>query len=196
VIRRAAFRMSAAVCDTRGMPGAVVSIELLLDEATERAVRAEWQRLAEAGLSSMAAHTASSNRPHLTLLVREMLPDPSFDAILTRPAFAVVLGAPLLFGSGDRRVLARSVIPSQELLDLHARVHALAGAGDDAPHTSVGAWTPHVTLARQMKLTDAATALPLIGGELHARARGLRRWDSARQLVTSLGEFAPAVVET
>jgi hypothetical protein len=177
------------------MPGAIVSIELLLDEATERAVRAEWQRLAEAGLSSMAAHTASSNRPHLTLLVRATLPALAFDAILERRAFAVVLGAPLLFGVGDRRVLARSVIPSQELLDLHAGVHALAGPGDDAPHTAVGAWTPHVTLARRMKLTDAATALPLIGGDLHGRASGLRRWDSARQLVTPLGEFPLASTE-
>jgi 2'-5' RNA ligase len=188
--------MRAAVWHTHRMSGAIVSIELLLDEATEHAVRAEWQRLAEAGLSSMAAHTASSNRPHLTLLVREALPDLSSDAILERGAFAVALGAPLLFGAGDRRVLARSVIPSQELLELHARVHALAGPGDDAPHTAIGAWTPHVTLARRMKLTDAATALPLIGGELHGRARGLRRWDSARQLVTSLGEFAPAITET
>ena len=177
---------------THGMPGAIVSIELLLDDATESAVRAEWQRLAKAGLSSMAAHPASSNRPHVTLLVRATLPGLAFDATLQRRSFAVVLGAPLLFGAGDRRVLARSVVPSHELLDLHASVHSLAGAGDDAPHTAIGAWTPHITLARRMKLTDAATALSLVGGELRGTARGLRRWDAAQALVTSLGDFAEA----
>lgn len=124
----------------RGAP--VVSVELLLDEATERAVRAEWQALAAAGLSSLAAHTAPSNRPHVTLLVR---PELGPFAVAERAAFPVVLGAPLLFGAGDRRVLARSVLPSRELLELHAAVHAAAGpgaprveSGGDAPRAGAG----------------------------------------------------------
>lgn len=41
----------------------VVSIELLLDAVSEAVVRADWERLAVAGHSSLAAHTAPSNRP-------------------------------------------------------------------------------------------------------------------------------------
>ena len=185
----------------RGAP--VVTVELLLDEATERAVRAEWQALAAAGLSSLAAHTAPSNRPHVTLLVR---PELGPFAVTERAAFPVVLGAPLLFGSGDRRVLARSVLPSRELLELHAAVHAAAGpgaprvgsgndapragSGGDAPHTAPGEWMPHVTLARRLKVADLEQALPLLGGELHGRALSLRRWDAASATVTDLGGFS------
>jgi 2'-5' RNA ligase len=164
----------------------VVSIELLLDEQSEAAVRDEWQALATAGLPSLAAHTAASNRPHITLLVREQLAvfDPT--ALAERPAFGVRLGAPLLFGSGDRRVLARSVVPSAELLALHDDVHRSAGPGDDAAHTAPGAWTPHVTLARRVRLQDLERALALVGGEITGTARALRRWDAATRTVTEL----------
>ncbi|WP_405374061.1 MULTISPECIES: 2'-5' RNA ligase family protein [unclassified Microbacterium] len=167
----------------RGAP--VVSIELVFDADTERAVRTEWQALAGAGLSSLGSHTSPSNRPHVTLLVREAVAL----ELDRREAFAVSLGAPLLFGAGDRRVLARSVVPSAALLALHADVHAAAGAGDDAPHTMPGAWTPHVTLARRLKVTDLERALPLLGEGVTGTARGLRRWDAASATVTDLGDF-------
>ncbi|MFS0865779.1 2'-5' RNA ligase family protein [Microbacterium sp. 179-B 1A2 NHS] len=220
----------------RGAP--VVSIELLLDEATERAVRAEWAALAAAGLSSLGRHPSPSNRPHVTLLVRERVPVAALggsgsgagpegratvpdgsgspagpegratvpdgsgspaaqgtDAVRPSPltgriSFALTLGGPLLFGAGDRRVLARSVVPSAELLALHADVHAAAGSGEDAAHTAPGSWTPHVTLARRVKVADLAVALPLIGGELAGRASALRRWDAASATVTHLGAFS------
>ncbi|MEV7632653.1 2'-5' RNA ligase family protein [Microbacterium sp. NPDC089318] len=168
----------------------VVSIELLLDEQTEAAVRAEWQALAAAGLSSLAAHTSASNRPHITLLVREQLRMLDPKALADRPAFDVRLGAPLLFGSGDRRVLARSVVPSAELLDLHREVHAAAGPapgpGGDAAHTTTGTWMPHVTLARRVRTADLEQALGLVGGEVVGTARALRRWDAATRTVTEL----------
>jgi len=135
----------------------VVSIELLLDPATEAAIPAEWNALAEAGLSSLAAHTAESNRPHVTLLAR--------------------------------RVLARSVVPTAALLRLHADVHGAAGEGEDLPHTAAGRWTPHVTLARRVRLADIAAVLPLIGGEIRGRAGRLRRWDKRSATVTDLGGF-------
>jgi 2'-5' RNA ligase len=172
------------VTAVRGAP--VVSIELTLDAATERAVRAEWQALADAGLSSLAAHTSPSNAPHVTLLVREAVTLAS----VPRPgAFAVTLGAVVLFGAGERRVLARSVVPSVELLALHAAVHAAAGPGDDAPHTAPGEWMPHVTLARRLKVADLERALPLLGDSIAGTARGLRRWDAASATLTELGVF-------
>jgi 2'-5' RNA ligase len=188
--------------------GDVVSFELLLDEQSELDVRAEWEALAGAGLSSLAAHPSASNRPHITLLVRGEVatPDPSALAETFRLPLPIVLGAPLLFGSGERRVLARSVLASAELLRAHAGLHRLAGfgAGEDAPHTRPGDWTPHVTLARRLRLEDVPQALRLLddvrassqrsddrGAErvdarVTSSAVELRRWDSASATVTPL----------
>jgi len=173
--------------------GAIVSLELLLDADSEERIRAEWQVLADAGLSSLAAHTSPSNRPHITLLVRPSispLTRADLAAVVELP-MPVTLGDPVLFGAGDRRVLARSVVPSRELLGLHAALHALAGDGaPDAAHTRPGEWTPHVTLARRIRLDALPKALTLLD-ETHssappAEARSLRRWDAASATVTEM----------
>ncbi|MFJ4046022.1 2'-5' RNA ligase family protein [Microbacterium sp. NPDC089987] len=171
----------------------VVSIELLLDGPTESAVRTEWEALAAAGLSSLAAHRSATNRPHITLLVGVDLPALDPRAFAGRTAFEVRLGAPLLFGTGDRRVLARSVVPSHDLLSLHRDVHAAIGSAaaeaDDGAHTAPGAWTPHVTLARRVRTKDLERALGLVGGEIRGTARAIRRWDAATRTVTEIGEL-------
>lgn len=168
----------------------VSSIELLLDEDSEAAVRAEWDALAAAGLSSLAAHTAPSNRPHITLLARSVLGDIDAATLSARPVFAVRLGSPMLFGEGDRRVLVHSVVPSVELLALHDEVHRAVGPGDDAPYTTPGAWTPHVTISRRLRLQDLERALALVGGQISGTAQCLRRWDAATRTVTELGHLA------
>jgi hypothetical protein len=43
------------------------TVELLGDEELDRAVRAAWRRLDQAGFSSLAQHRHPTNRPHLTL---------------------------------------------------------------------------------------------------------------------------------
>ncbi|WP_411699072.1 2'-5' RNA ligase family protein [Conyzicola sp.] len=172
---------------------AVVSLELLLDDELESRIRAEWQALQAAGLSSLGAHTAPSNRPHITLVVRTHLPPMStadLGAIITLP-IPVTLGGVILFGTGDRRVLARSIVPTEALLALHASLHALAGDGDDAPHTRPGEWTPHITLARRLRLDSLPQALSVLD-EVNptpprpAFAASLRRWDAATATVTTL----------
>ncbi|GAA1468804.1 2'-5' RNA ligase family protein [Microbacterium thalassium] len=167
-------------------PRAIVSIELLLDADAEQTVRAEWDALAAAGLSSLAAHTAASNRPHVTLMVRPRIPEFTVEALADRLPLRADLGAPIVFGTGDRRILARSVIPSPELIAFHSALHATICAGDDAPHTQPGAWTPHVTLARRVRRDDLPTAVAAVGGEVRARAITLRRWDAACSAVTVL----------
>jgi hypothetical protein len=163
----------------------VVSLELLLDPETEATVRAEWDALAHAGLSSLAAHTAPSNRPHITVLVRPGVVPPALPGPLGLP-LAVRLGAPMLFGEGGRRVLVRSVVPSSELLALHAAVHEAAGAGEDAPHTAPGEWMPHVTLARRLRAESIPEALALLGGELRGEVTELRLWESAAARVSTV----------
>ncbi|MGC5171950.1 2'-5' RNA ligase family protein [Microbacterium sp. DT81.1] len=167
--------------------GQVVSIELLLDVATEARVRHEWDALAAAGLPSLANHVSPSNRPHITLVVRsELKPFHAADLVGSLP-IPLTLGGPTLFGAGEHRVLVRSVVPTRELLELHAAVHERVGPGDDARHTSPGEWSPHVTLARRLRLGDLPAAVPLVGEELRGQVVGIRRWDAASATVTDLG---------
>ena len=165
---------------------AIVSIELLLDPETESRVRADWARLAEAGLSSLASHRSPSSRPHVTLLVRPHLEPVVFADAAGLLPIPVVLAAPIIFRHGDRGVLAWGVEPGEELLRLHGVVHATAPPGADAPHTAPGEWTPHVTLARRLRVEDLAVALDVLPRQHAGRGVALRRWDSASATVTPL----------
>ncbi|WP_413317901.1 2'-5' RNA ligase family protein [Agrococcus sp. 1P02AA] len=163
------------------------SLELLLDEHAEAQVRGRWQALADAGLSSLARHDALSNRPHVTLLALPGLPVDAAprDAPLPLP---LVLGPPLLLGEGDRRVLALAVAPSEALLALQAQVLRAAPGDGPAhdPHFAPGRWQPHVTLARRLRLVDAAQALALTGSPIEAHAVALRHWDPETATVTTI----------
>lgn len=166
-------------------PSGVTSIELLLDDAAEARVRADWDALAAAGMSSMAAHPGASNRPHVTLLARSTPVARPLRVEAAALPLAVVLGAPLLLGDGDRRVLARSLVPSAALLALQAAVLRAAGDDDDG-RFAPGRWTPHVTLARRIRLADLPQALALLGPPIEAQAVALRRWDAATATVSSV----------
>lgn len=168
----------------------VVSLELVFDDDTDAAVRSEWEALADAGLPSQSHHKGESNRPHTTLLVRSALRDIAASELDGALPVPLTLGAPLLFGTGRSRVIARSVVPTTDLLALHSRVHELAGPGDDVDHTRPGAWTAHVTLARRVPLDRVGDALEVLaaagGADLAARAVGIRRWDAATRTVSSI----------
>lgn len=165
------------------------SIELLLDRDAENAIRAEWDALAARGMSSLARHTSASNRPHVTLVARVDLSPLDAVVLAGTPSFPLTLGAPVLFGTGDRRVLARSIVPSAELLGLRETILAAAGPGDDAPHTAPGEWMPHVALARRLRIADVAAALELVGGDIHAHADTVRHWDPGTATITTLAEL-------
>jgi hypothetical protein len=47
---------------------AIRTVELLGDDGLDRAVRAAWRRLDQAGLPSLGQHRHPTNRPHLTLV--------------------------------------------------------------------------------------------------------------------------------
>lgn len=165
------------------------SIELLLDPAAEASIRAEWDALATAGLSSLAGHTSASNRPHITLVARIGLAAEDPGVFGRIASFPITLGAPLLFGIGERRVLARSVVPTAELLDLRATLHSAAGPGEDAPHTAPGEWMPHVALSRRLRVADLPAALALVGGDVHGHAREVRHWDAGTGVTTTLAQL-------
>jgi hypothetical protein len=158
----------------------VHSVELVFDPDTEARVRHIWDVLREAGIPSQAP----ASRPHATLTVAERI-DPEVDSLLAsllpRFPFDCRIGAPLLFGTA-KVVLARLVVPTTELLDVHAEVHRMC-----LPHVQPrpmanalpGQWTAHVTLARRVVPGQLGRALRIAGKpqEIAGRVIGLRRWE-------------------
>lgn len=172
------------------------SVELLLDETSDQQIRRQWQLLHDAGLPSQTTVRSATKRPHVTLLAAHRI-DPAVDnalaGVAVRLPFGVTIGAPIVFGTGTTRSLARLVVPSSELLSVHAQVIRLgtdhAFGPDDRPglfaHCSPGKWTPHVTLARRIPVDRIGAALEIVGdpstapaSSIDARVVGLRRWDS------------------
>ena len=163
----------------------VHSVELVFDPDTEEAVRRIWDGLREAGIPSQAP----ASRPHATLTVAERI-DAEVDALLrtlsARFPFECRIGAPLLFGRA-KMVLARLVVPTTALLDVHSEVHRLC-----LPHVSPGSmanalpgqWTAHVTVARRIGPAQLSRALRIAGKpqEIVGRVAGLRRWDGNAKL--------------
>jgi hypothetical protein len=162
----------------------VHSVELLFDDDTDAAVRRIWDDLTDAGVRSLASSTSPSNRPHVTLSVAEHMADAVNDALselLTMLPLPCTIGAPMLFGTGPF-TLVRLMIPSAELMALHADVHALClphMSSGPMPHAEPGHWTPHVTLARRVPPEKLADAMSLRGmsRDRRAAAVALRHWD-------------------
>ena len=185
------------------------SLELLLDDQTEAAVRREWRLLANAGLPSQERHRSSTNRPHVTLAAESAIA-PAVDAALAdlvpaRLPLDLHVGAMTLFGS-DHVVLVRLVVPTRELLTLHAEVAEAVGA-DPASVLAPGRWTPHVTLATRLPRARIPEALAVLAAgtdrpdrpgadspareTLTARAVAARRWDSEARHTWRLGSEQP-----
>jgi hypothetical protein len=158
----------------------VHSVELVFDPDTETAVRRIWDELREAGIPSQAP----ASRPHATLTVAERI-DPEVDELLASLAgrfpMPCRIGAPLFFGRA-KAVLARLVVPTTALLDVHADVHRLC-----LPHLRPGPmpnalpddWTAHVTMARRVVPAQMGRAVRIAGKpqEIKGTVVGLRRWD-------------------
>jgi 2'-5' RNA ligase len=170
----------------------VQTIELLLDDVTDRAVRAEWQRLADDGLPSQALHTGSTNAPHVTLAVARVIPEAVEQAVAVLAGglpLPVELGALVVFGS-RRLALARLVVAQPALLALHAEsADALEGCPGVPQYLVPGRWTPHVTLARGLSPAQVAGALETLGqvDPLSGSITRLRRWDSEQRRAWLLG---------
>lgn len=139
------------------------SLELSLHTADDAWVRADWQRLADAGLPSRITATSPNAAPHITITVST---DPIPTAVhrIATDMFAPLLpcrlgvGGTLLFGD-DPVVVSRTVeAPAplvQTVLDFHRRTALLM---THLRHT----WVPHITLARRARsrlVTDMLTAL-------------------------------------
>ena len=150
------------------------TVELLLDDDLDGAVRAVWDRLAAAGLRSLALHPHPTNRPHVTLAAGDVLPG-RLGLPLPIP---VTLDGTILF-EGRTGMLAWRVVPSPELLAVQARVWR--AMDDPNPLHEPGRWVPHVSLARRVR---AASTVEV--GVRHGRFVAARSYDTETRTVVSL----------
>ena len=152
----------------------VHTVELLLDDDLDAAVRAVWDRLAAAGLKSLALHPHPTNRPHVTLATGAVRPA-RLDLPLPLP---VTLDGTIRF-DGRVGMLVWLVVPSPALLALQADVWR--ATADENPLHEPGRWVPHVSLARRVPPGFAADA-----GVRHGRFVAARSYDTETRTVVSL----------
>ena len=158
----------------------VHSVELLFDLDTEAIIRRAWDELRAAGLRAQPPGA----RPHVTLVVASGMDDAvvqSLTSLLPLFPLRCVVGPALVFGRAAA-VLTRLIVPSAQLLDLHAlacQVSADHLRPGPMPHSEPGDWTPHVTLARRIPADGLVSALQVAGhpAEIKGSFVGLRHWD-------------------
>ncbi len=162
----------------------VHSIELVFDPDTEATVRRIWADLADAGIPSQAP----ASRPHVTLAVAERIAE-DVDELLApvsrRLPLVAAIGGTVLFGRANV-VFARLIVPTSELLALHAEVHRLCRphlVPEAMSNSRPDQWTAHVTLARRVGGTQLGRALRIAGrpAQIDGRFTGLRRWDGNKR---------------
>ena len=161
------------------------SVELLFDADTETRLRRIWDDLDAADLPSRLP----AGRPHVTLAVAERI-SPDVDELLgpiaRRLPLACDIGAPVLFGQSNA-VLARLIVPTAELLALHADVQRICAPylqPGPLPHSLPGHWTAHVTVARRIENASVGAVLGVSGqpAEIHGQLAALRRWDGTERV--------------
>lgn len=168
----------------------VHSVELVFDPDTEAAVRRIWDALRDADIPSQAP----AGRPHSTLTVAQHI-DRGSEAVLQgivhRFPLPCRLGATLIFGR-SAGVLARLLVPTDELLEIQAEVYRLCLPFMEPapmPHAEPANWTPHVTLARRIAPARLATAVRIAGrpAEIVGQVTGLRHWDGDKRAEYPIG---------
>ncbi|MFF4874489.1 2'-5' RNA ligase family protein [Micromonospora sp. NPDC000668] len=166
------------------------TVELICSVELDDAVRTAWDRLAAAGLPSLARNIHPTNRPHLTLAAMDEFPPGAehrlaelFDAALPVPV--TLDRVVVLDGSAPLVWLVR---PTRALSTLHAAVwDVLTDAAGHRPWHAPGAWVPHLSLALRFRNADLRLARAVAGGQ---RPTGTfvagRSYDGTDRTVTPL----------
>jgi len=143
-----------------------LSVCLMLDVAAERTVRALWQRLEEAGVSTLLSHTHGHHVPHLTLAsLRSWDLDAVQQELSEQP---VELPQVVYFDAlGMFRRSRCWLVPAPTTELLHGQravVDAVRRSGADLHrHCEPARWVPHLTLAPRLRLND----LPVVAARVY-----------------------------
>lgn len=128
---------------------------LLLDSRADRALRALWRRLEDAGVPTLMTHTHGHHLPHLTFATMLEYDVAAVGEALSglpkQPPETVLLDA---LGMFRRSRCWLGLAPTAELVERQRAVVAAARATGARVHRSYepGAWVPHLTLAPRLRL--------------------------------------------
>ncbi|MEU5847232.1 2'-5' RNA ligase family protein [Saccharopolyspora shandongensis] len=138
-------------------------IEMFLDEEADQRVQLLWSQLSDAGIPSLATYSHGRHRPHVTLCGA---PELGFDDLAEASEIIAGQLPTLTLGTlgafpGHKGALFLGVVPSVELLDLNARLHAqlVSGKGRQWRFSGPGQWVPHCTLANGLTAAERARGL-------------------------------------
>jgi len=143
-----------------------LSVCLTLDVAAERTVRALWQRLEEAGISTLLSHTHGHHVPHLTLASLRSWDLESVQRELSERPVELPLAVHFdALGMFRRSRCWLAPAPSPALLQgQHTVVAAVRRSGADLHrHYAPDRWVPHLTLAPRLHLKD----LPVVAAHVY-----------------------------
>ncbi|MEO3757768.1 2'-5' RNA ligase family protein [Mycobacterium sp. B14F4] len=167
-----------------------LAVCLLFDRRSERAVRALWDRLEDAGVPSLRSHTHGSHLPHLSYAVlREW-----DDAAVADALAGIDGGDPVeltfdgmgLFRRG--RVWLVAGVSAQFVARQQRVVEAVTAAGADLhKHYRPGIWLPHCSLAPRATLAQLPAVAAAVMDVLPLRVR----MDHAALINSATGQVTP-----
>nr|PZN25527.1 MAG: 2'-5' RNA ligase [Mycolicibacterium hassiacum] len=157
---------------------------------SERAVRALWHRLEEAGVASLRSHTHGRHLPHLSYAVLRRWDDDAVAAALED----LQCGAPVELSFDGMGLFRRGRVwlVAGVGADLAARqqrvVEAVTATGADLhQHYRPGVWIPHCSLAPRATLAQLPDVAAAVMDVLPLPAR----LDRAALVNSSTGEVRP-----
>ena len=167
-----------------------LSVCLLLDDPSDRAVRRLWQRLEDAGLTTLLTHTHGRHVPHLTLASLLTYDLEAVRAALTAlpPREPTDLHLDAL-GMFRRSRCWLGPAASGEILDRQRAVVAAVDSTGAQLHRNYrpGSWMPHLTLAPRLHIED----LPVVARHTFEVLPLTARLDRAALIDTSTGQRHP-----
>jgi 2'-5' RNA ligase len=174
----------------------VQSVELVADEVVDTWIWEQWRALEAAGLPSQVRHGSLTNWPHVTLAVADEIPtevDEAIGAFLEGALPMEMRIGGIVWFPGRRNVVARAVVPSSVLLDLHGDIaDEMLGLPGRGFRMAPGAWTPHITLARGVRTEQIPAVMAVLAGvvdvaeEVAGQFLRCRRWDSDAKITWDL----------
>lgn len=167
-----------------------LSVCLLLDDRSDRAVRQLWRRLEDAGLTTLLSHTHGRHVPHLTLASLLSYDLEEVRAALTElpPRKPTELHLDAL-GMFRRSRCWLGPAASGEILDRQRAVVAAVETTGAQLHRNYrpGAWMPHLTLAPRLHIDD----LPVVARHTFEVLPLTATLDRAALVDTSTGAIHP-----
>jgi 2'-5' RNA ligase len=128
-------------------------VVVFFDDRADRAVRALWKRLDQAGVPSLGTLSKKPLPPHVTFAAAKAIPRKTRDALKEELR---TLALPSLWLSNlgtfpnSENVLMLGAVVDAELLAVHSAIHDILAGQVQSPsaYYMPGSWVPHCTLTQ------------------------------------------------